>query len=353
MRPVDLLMLPLAALWQQKSRTTLTTLGVVFGSFVLAASLSVGQGVQEIIERESHRSDFLRRINVSPGRVPGQAAKPSEEIAVGGQMTEARRARLRRALEEHRDRWRRSAEPAGLRLTREKLKELAALPHVQDVAPAYFWLSGHVRFNRLELSADLQAGRIEDSFFQMRLIAGRKFENPHERAVLVSEFLLYRLGCLDEAAVAQSLGKKLRLEISTDVGKTGFVLNLVKSDGSVESSPEEEAALEQIRKALPKSLDKLGLAPAQIKQLQAAFAGEPLRKRAAIVEEYEIVGVLRAATEEERQQPWESRQDTDLVLPVETAIDLYFRIPAGAERGLEGAVVRVDDERHTKAVYQG
>ena len=66
MRLTDLLTLPLAALWQQKTRTLLTTLGVVFGAFVLAASLSIGQGVQETIDRETHRSEISRRIDVSP-----------------------------------------------------------------------------------------------------------------------------------------------------------------------------------------------------------------------------------------------------------------------------------------------
>ena len=51
MRLTDLLILPVAALWQQKMRTMLTILGVVFGAFVLAASLSIGQGVQERIAR--------------------------------------------------------------------------------------------------------------------------------------------------------------------------------------------------------------------------------------------------------------------------------------------------------------
>jgi len=46
MRFADLLGLSLGALRQQKARTILTTLGVVFGSFVLVISLSVGQGVQ-------------------------------------------------------------------------------------------------------------------------------------------------------------------------------------------------------------------------------------------------------------------------------------------------------------------
>jgi cell division protein FtsX len=40
-------LLRLAALWQQKVRTALTTMGVVFGAFVLTASLSTNQGVQD------------------------------------------------------------------------------------------------------------------------------------------------------------------------------------------------------------------------------------------------------------------------------------------------------------------
>src|SRR5260221_14376106 len=72
-RLMDLLVFPVAALWQQKARTALTTLGVVFGAFVLAASLSINHGVQDMIVRESHRTDALRRIEVHP-QWGGQAA---------------------------------------------------------------------------------------------------------------------------------------------------------------------------------------------------------------------------------------------------------------------------------------
>ena len=73
---IDLLRLPIAALGQQKLRTCLTTLGVVFGAFVLAASLSIGEGVQETIDRESQgrhlaEGDGLSRVAV--GRDQGQA----------------------------------------------------------------------------------------------------------------------------------------------------------------------------------------------------------------------------------------------------------------------------------------
>ena len=59
MRWTDLLRLALAALGQQKTRTCLTTLGVIFGAFVLAASLSINEGVQQTIQRETSKGDGL------------------------------------------------------------------------------------------------------------------------------------------------------------------------------------------------------------------------------------------------------------------------------------------------------
>src|SRR5262252_4307745 len=99
MRLTDLLTMPLAALWQQKVRTVLTTLGVVFGAFVLAGSLSIGRGVQETIDRESRRADVARRVEVLPkwdfsGAKPGAEA---EETKVEGRMNDARRERIRKA----------------------------------------------------------------------------------------------------------------------------------------------------------------------------------------------------------------------------------------------------------------
>src|SRR5690349_3106471 len=98
MRLGDLLVLPVAALWQQKSRTCLTTLGVVFGSFVLAASLSINQGVQETIRRESHRNDIMRKIIVRVDWRPPEPEPTGDEEPVAGEMSEARRERLSKAL---------------------------------------------------------------------------------------------------------------------------------------------------------------------------------------------------------------------------------------------------------------
>src|SRR5271155_5115498 len=100
MRLADLLTLPIAALWQQKVRSLLTTLGVVFGAFVLAASLSIGEGVQETIDRESHRQDISRRVQVFPSWNPVRANSDSRDLKVEGNLTDARRDRIRKSLAE-------------------------------------------------------------------------------------------------------------------------------------------------------------------------------------------------------------------------------------------------------------
>ena len=66
-----------------EASNALTTLGVVFGEFVLAASLSIGEGVQETIDRESHRQDISRGSRSSRSGTPSTQS-PSPEVKVEG-----------------------------------------------------------------------------------------------------------------------------------------------------------------------------------------------------------------------------------------------------------------------------
>src|SRR4051812_44590407 len=84
-RWIDLLRLALAALGQQKTRTCLTTLGVVFGAFVLAASLSIDEGVQRTIERESSKGDVARKVTVSP-KSRAAETRAADDVKVAGRM---------------------------------------------------------------------------------------------------------------------------------------------------------------------------------------------------------------------------------------------------------------------------
>src|SRR5580658_9499627 len=129
-RIADILGLAISALWQQKARTFLTTLGVVFGSFVLAASLSVGQGVQNAIQRAAHRGDLLRNISVHAGSRSADADPQLNEVEVHGDMSAGKRERISKALSDYKKRFRPSIRVA---LTKEKLAALATLEHVEAV----------------------------------------------------------------------------------------------------------------------------------------------------------------------------------------------------------------------------
>src|SRR6476659_8880054 len=102
MRPRDLLLAGLFSLRRQKLRTTLTTLGVTIGIATLVASVSVGVGVRRIIEDGFKRERRLREITVYPGFDRGDADEfagiPSDVLRVEGDMSEARRDRIRKRL---------------------------------------------------------------------------------------------------------------------------------------------------------------------------------------------------------------------------------------------------------------
>src|SRR5262249_7008524 len=161
-------------------RTVLTLIGVVIGTFVLVVSLSVGTGVTDAAMREFRRHDELRRIIVYPG-FGGDAGIPPDEIAVRGDVSDAKRERLRQALIDH---WyRKNARQAKVRLDREKLNELAALDHVKNVYPM-FHVNARVHFGSQGEDVFSTSAVPENRHFQRRLVAGSFFASPDERAIV-------------------------------------------------------------------------------------------------------------------------------------------------------------------------
>jgi putative ABC transport system permease protein len=345
----DLMSLPVAALWQQKMRTFLTTLGVVFGSFVLAASLSIGQGVQDTIARESGRRDSLRMITVYPQWQPDEEALDKTEVEVEGAMSDAKRERLRRALAEYQARM--SASRPRVALSPATMERLARLAHVESVVPSITQWGFAVLGDESE-TAEVASARPIDRTLQERLIAGRLFESADEPAVLVNEFLLYRLGVRDDDEVAGVVGQKLRLEFRDHWQAGGIGVYLVKTDRS-ETTREETAALDKIKERLPLALEKLELTAEEIAVLQQAIKAPQPTTPGVYAAEYAIAGVVRLPTQEERAQPWDPlRADAAVSLPYKTATELLFRVPGASDRGFDRAVIVVDREEHVSEVYE-
>ncbi|HJT35515.1 MAG TPA: ABC transporter permease [Pirellulales bacterium] len=351
MRVADMFALPVVALWQQKSRTVLTTLGVVFGAFVLAASLAINHGVQQTIDRESRRGDVLRRIDVRP-RWGGQGpAKPAQEIVVKGKMSEAKRRRIHEALVAKQE-----AEKPGVFLTPEMLQKLAGLEHVQVVEPEASQF-GEARFEDNREGLQINSARPDEKPYPQRIVAGRFFNDPAERGAVVSEVLLYRWGIADDEAVENVLGKKIRIAIKSYVQKPGLNVYLVKPVG-VPASFDEGGLLSKVREQLPGVIDQLDLTPDErelLRQAAASKSADEEDEPEEYVEEYPIVGVLRepSADEEKERRWWESLGGSKgVVLPYQTAANLFFRVRANRERGVYNATLFIDREENVKSVFE-
>jgi putative ABC transport system permease protein len=352
-RFTDLVSLAFSALRQQKVRTTLTLLGVIIGTFVLLLSLSIGQGVRTAIAEEWRRNDQLRRITVWPARRGAEPDIPPEEIEVKGEMSDARRDRLRQALIR---RWPgKPNQDTSKRLTPERLEELAALDHVVAVVPVV-WGFGRVRFNNKAERVNVGSAEPDDRQFRERVVVGAVFMADQPRSIMVSEYLLYQLGIQDEADAAKVVGKKLRLEMSSQPFRFNSILALLGGEWGNLSSAEEDL-LGKVADGLPAVVTRLELTAGEREMLTKLLKRPRTRlgpsAPVTLVEDFTITGVLRVPTREEmRDRFLHIRDDSDVLVPATTAAELFFRMPGNREMGVNTVIVRVDNEDNVKEVDQ-
>jgi putative ABC transport system permease protein len=348
MRFLDLISLPLAAFAQQKVRTLLTTLGVVFGSFVLATCLSIGQGVQDTIERASRRNDWLRKIYVGPRWKPDSQAADGKQIEIPGQLSEERKTRFQTEIELRR------RLPSGTQteLNRGKLDELADLSHVESVVPITEAFGYTVLADRSH-SAYMRSSQPENADGRRRIVAGRYLESSDEHSAVVSEYLLYRMGLINDADLDGSVGRKIRFELRSESRQSGFGLYLIKPDAPGVTR-DEEAVLDKIKGQLPAIIPTLNLTPADLLVLNNALQLGPTPQVEPVFADFTIVGIQRSKTRAEENELFDSYMNraSDIVLPYNTAADLMFRVLGDEQKGLQQAVVIVDHEDHVKDVVQ-
>jgi putative ABC transport system permease protein len=347
----DLLGLALAALFRQKVRTLLTTLGVVFGSFVLVASLSVRGGVQETVVREYRRFGELRRIDVRPRYVPVQTSIPTEVTDIRGTMSDARRERLRQAAATHWPGHQARANRVKVKLDRARLDALAKIPGVRAAEPVL------ISDCRVSLGGKVErAGSVaalpDDMTYRDRVIAGTFLPSADARCVVVSEYLLYRLGVADDAALAAVVGKKLRLEYYTSRPVPLLLLALQREPAA--ATVAQERALQKVLERLPEAVGKMGLTEAeQAAALKILRRPEkaPAAKEESVAAELTVCGVLRLAGEQKQGLRWDRTvPNPDLVVPARTAEELLLRLTQVRENGFDLATVEVEQMEDVKAV---
>jgi putative ABC transport system permease protein len=352
MNPLQLLKFALRGLWRQKVRTALTLVGVAVGTCALAVSLALGLGLRAFIETEfKGRDDFWRvlvRVEEPP---PDESRVPPEKVAVKGNMSDERRARLREVLL-GKYQQNRAQKPPKL-LTAKELDQIAHLPGVAEVR-TFTVGNGRAWLDTAERPAPalVVGGPLAD--LAPRLIAGRLPASPDANEVVLSEFVLYQLGVRDDAELEKVLGREVKL----DVGGVRNAQPLALAQSLLGRRPAEELtrgqmlALAKLLAVLPGKLDALGLSDADRQAIRKLLEPpkEPTEERAFESSKvasgaFRVCGVVRVLTREERKQrtpleSWELAQG-EAFLPPAAGAALFGKLPWAKEGGFVSADVRV------------
>jgi len=339
MRLSDTFSLAGQALWRHKTRTILTLSGVAAGSFLLIVSLSLGEGIQDAAAARFRADDQLRKIRVYGFRRAADDEMPAELLEIEGEMTAAKRERLRQAA---RRRWRRGQSHRRQPLTPARLESLRNLAGVERVTPlvkldcqVVLGAGGKTG----ELAAAATVSHADDQNLQQRLEAGRMFAAESSvTEVLVNEYLLYQWGFASGQEVAAAVGRTLRVEFRH-----------ATSD-----------SLRQLAGRLPALARRLRLSKQVVETVQAALrqaltARESEGAKKPVVREFRIAGVFRDPTNAERGPHGRLGavdQDFDLVLPVAAGGEIALAIQSGPQAGFDLATVTVASEEQVAAVEE-
>jgi putative ABC transport system permease protein len=351
-RAADLWGLAFSAMRQQKVRTALTLIGVVVGTLALVLAVSVGRGIDRAIVNLFHQDDRLRRISVQPHFKVDSADMPPDRREPKGSMSDAKRKRIRHALERT---WS-GARRQEVKLTAGALGKIESIEHVADAAPII-----HLYEVKAILDGKGADGRADSvppgiTFFGDRLIAGRMLRPDDGRVAIVHEYLLYRWGFVSDSDVESALGRTFRLEFRTGTLGTFDVTWLLGRGGREVSAGETRALESALRKLavlvrfLPIPAEERGALHELFEHVSETSTRHPQK---TFAEEFTIVGVLREAQEKDQEPAmWGEHflRDADVLLPTRAAAEFVLRFPHADEEGFDSAVVIVDREEAVKEV---
>jgi putative ABC transport system permease protein len=353
MRTADLLRMALAGLWRHKVRTLLTLSGVIAGTFLLVVSIAVGRGVEEATIAQLRRSDQLRKITVFPNFQPTEETIPASELLVSGEMSDAKRQRIRRGLIRH---WPRQTIGGGPTrpLDNEHLEKIRELSHVESASPALQY-SCRVIWNGQTRDVLVSAPGPEDDKLTQRVITGEMVPE-YGRQLLIHEYLLYQWGITRDQDAGKMIGQKVRVEYRSRGLSASPTLGVL--GGASPLSPAERDTLDRALMRLSSAVEMLQLTEAEKAVLKKVLGADMGAKRpletVVFAEEFTIAGVLREWDEADKSSAFFIRdwllRDTEVFLPVRTAEELFARDPRHGRYGFSQATVTVTNERHLKEV---
>ncbi|MCE9566459.1 MAG: ABC transporter permease [Planctomycetes bacterium] len=341
----------IGGLWRQKVRTALTLIGVTVGTCAMAFSLALGLGMRQFIENEFKGRDDFWRISVHVDEPPADPKDaPPEKVAVRGDVSEARRERIREALLDRYVSLKQRKPP--IPLTPEKLAAIAALPDVGEVR-TYRSAEGRITAPGSEkpVIGFTVSGPVSD--LQYRLIAGR-LPSPDSKEIVVSELVLYDLGRGDDADLERSLGLPVKLEVGgiRNAPPLALARALTGHLPGDELTAAQVAVLEKLVAALPKKIDSFDLTLPERLELKRLLEAKhdpdderQLASGATATGEYRICGVVKLLTREDRKKAgplssWEMNR-ANIFMPAATGSQLFGRLPWAKDGVVYVADVRV------------
>jgi len=228
MRNVDILREAAAALRGSRSRTLLTGAGVTVGALALVLIVSLSLGLNNLVDDFVSGEEQLRHVLVMPGF--GRKLDRSTAIEVAGEMSDAKRDRLRRALTK-RSRGGPPMQAAIQLIDPDAEAQLAQIDGVVDARPFV-----QERFEAA-LGERTTEGRkvlsigapLDHPHYPDRLLAGRWFERDDEASVVVHELMLYELGIVSDEDQAAVIGQTMRVTAREQGG--GMMAMLMNSIG--------------------------------------------------------------------------------------------------------------------------
>jgi putative ABC transport system permease protein len=351
-RAADLWGLAFSAMRQQKVRTALTLIGVIVGTFALVLSLAVGRGIDRAIVNLFHEDDRLRQIVASTDYEVKAEDLPADRREPKGVMSDARRARIRKALERT---WN-GARRKKVKLTLDAIRKIGSIEHVAVAVPVI--RLGDCRSILADKGEDTSATSVPPGkmFFRDRLIAGRMFAPDDGRVAIVHEYLLYRWGLVNDSDIESALGRTFRLEFRPGSFET-FDLTWVFTRGNREISERESRTLVSALKRLAGLVRFLPIPAEERSVLRELFerVSETSTKapQQTITEEFTIVGVIREHDEKDRPPMFwvaDPFPHDEILLPTAAATAFVRRIPKADEEGFDTVLLTVDREEAVEDV---
>ncbi|MDC1142433.1 ABC transporter permease [Planctomycetota bacterium] len=325
--------LALEGLFRKKGRNFLTMSGVLIGVMALTTIVALGEGLTNAMTSTVSGEDNLRQLMVTGGFGIEQTNDPFT-VEIKGNMTDARRERMRRAAVNRRTI--RQIEGRRLKTINEaSMRVLENIPHVERVTPLLIERY-EIELGEYSEPAKMCVGvDIERQRYAPRVIAGSYFSSEDANEVILHEYLLYQWGMLTDGDYEKVLGKKVTLRGLVNEDQLGTVPPQMQ-EMFKDLNEEEKKAMQVL---LPKLM-----------QMAGQFSGE----RQRVEQEFTLVGVIREAEPDDVFNIVEDGNSvqTDIFLPQETAKSLFLQSLVNQELGFPRAMVTIDDSANAKEVEQ-